>query len=281
MRRTLTQPGYQRTAAGAPSPGAGGRPSAVAATSRLVPSAPSPGGVEASIRARLGLHSGSGSSPPSGRAGGGAGGAAALPPRAAEPRPWESSPSVASAASRSLLRPAAATPSAASAPSPSSYLDRLGGGAGASRGYAASALPPPSAAVATSVPVAAYLNEVDALKRSMAEAGKEWGATNSLVSKEKEALLAYSRDLEERNKALKAQLGAARIAAVISKASARRLFSSFTSLRDAAVDSAMSSTFALLDKERRSHADVKQQVRGLPSFFFSRSCSCACLQEWG
>ena len=262
MRRTLTQPGYQRTAAGAPTPGAGGRPSAVAAASRLVPSAPSPGGVEATIRARLGLHAGGGAagggSPPSAAAARAAA-AAGLPPRGAtEPRAWESSPSAASAASRTL-RPAAATPAA---PSPGSYLDRLGS-AGARSGGGASALPPPSAAVATSVPVAAYLNEVDALKRSMAEAGKEWGATNTLVSKEKEALLAYSRDLEERNRALKAQLGVARMAAVLNKASARRLFSAFTCLRDAAVDSAMSSTFALLDKERRSHAEVKQQVRWL------------------
>jgi hypothetical protein len=239
------------------------------ATSRqAVPPAPSPGGVESSIRARLGLHSSSGStSPPSTRAGSSSSSGGGLPPRAAEARPWESSPST--AASRSLRpasTPAAAAATAASLPSPSAYFERLSGGGGSASSASRpppSAQPPPTAAVATSVPVAAYLNEVDALRRSMAEAGKEWGATNTLVSKEKDALLAYSRDLEERNRAARAQLAMARICAVVTKATSRRLYSSFTSLRDATVDAAMSSTFALLDKERRSHAELKTLVSGL------------------
>jgi len=122
-------------------------------------------------------------------------------------------------------------------------------------------IPPPNAAVASTVPVAAYLNEVDALKRSMAEASKEWNSTNSLVVREKDALLAYSKDLEARNASLRKQLSVTRAMAVLKKAATRRTYAAFTALRDATMDSAMSNAFSLLDADRKKSTALQTQVR--------------------
>ena len=144
-----------------------------------------------------------------------------------------------------------------------SYFERLKeetAAGGLRSGATPSTVPPPHAALASTVPVAAYMNEVDALKRSMAEASSEWDSTNKLVKKERDSLVAYSKDLEEKNRVCTRQLAVSRAVAILNRASTRRKYSAFTALRDAAVDAAMSNTFSLLDSERKKTSALQAQV---------------------
>ena len=224
---------------------------------------------ELSVRARLGLPTSSGpAAPPIAPQSARSASASVLPPRTSSSLDASRGSLAFSPAARSRQLQGGATPVP---PSPaSSYFDRLKEetAAGTSRSAypgppnpTPGPVPPPHAAVANAVPVAAYLNEVDALRRTLSESSREWNSTNSLVTREKDALLAYSKNLESKNKSLKQELAVTRACAVLKKAATRRLYSSFTTLRDATVDSAMSNAFSLLDSERKKTATLHAQVR--------------------
>lgn len=226
-----------------------------------LPSPGAPGGVEASIRARLGLGSSAVVASP-----------AAAPPASARGAAISSTlgslartggalevPYSPAARSRQLQ---GGGPASMSSPA-ASYFERLKeetASGGLRSGVTPSTVPPPHAAMAATVPVAAYMNEVDALKRSMAEASSEWDSTNKLVKKERDSLVAYSKDLEEKNRTCTKQLAVSRAVAILNRASTRRMYSAFTALRDAAVDAAMSNTFSLLDSERKKTSALQAQV---------------------